>query len=176
MYMNYRVFLSLCYLFILSVFTVTAQYRTPNNIIDSSFYQLDDKLMVKVFTYKPISNPQEMFGRIEVYEKFYDSVYKEAQVIDSLEVISRLIVQTPMDYNNDGLNDLRVLFGSGARGANGYYHIFLQSSTIYGRVLFTTLKGAKKCPNLIYNADRGVIEGRGLVVLRLKITKLYKTL
>ncbi|WP_276484230.1 XAC2610-related protein [Paraflavitalea pollutisoli] len=66
---------------------------------------------------------------------------------------------TVLDYNNDRFNDLRYFIGTGARGGNSFYEMFLYDQA--GDQL-KILKGADDYPNINYNKTLNCLESLAL--------------
>ena len=83
-----------------------------------------------------------------------------------------------VDFNSDGLLDLLIDYGTGARGSNQFYYLFIRNVQTFQ---FELIEESAKIPNLYFNEERNVIEGTyfydgvSFVDFRLENDQLIKT-
>ena len=120
------------------------------DFLDSLVYQPRKKILIGIF-----SSDQETHSvTIDVLQRS-DAGLTIIQTIDSLD--SQFGETTPVfeDLNEDGLRDIKLQQGSGARGANVLFHVFLQDTT--GQLKY--IKGSNVIPNIEFDSVRHMITG-----------------
>lgn len=152
-----RFYLSIILLF--SSFTSSqAQAIDKITTIDSSFQILDSTLAIKTTHTRYNDSYLGAVGKFEVYSKEANGKYRSIQIVDSLSAGFFFGLDTFLDFNSDGLKDLKIVYGTGARGVNVLDYIFLQKKSTEGQVYFKYLKGSDYPPNLRFDSTRNVIE------------------
>lgn len=149
--------LTLLYFFVSSHLLIASELLGGDSIIPFNQSKLDTNLFVRRYNICPNDTRNECIGSIEIYENSTHGIYELIQVIDSLRSNRSFKFSSFEDYNNDGLKDMKVIYGSGARGANVLNYIFLQKHK-NNRTYFTYLIGSESRPNLTYNISRNVVE------------------
>ncbi len=118
------------------------------DFIDSTEYQPEKKVFVGVY-----SN-HEYRVTIEVLQHS-DNQFKIIQTIGPLESQFGNTKPDFEDYNQDGLPDLKLKYGSGLRGANTLFRLFVQDTT--SRLIY--IKGSEAISNLEFDIERQVVTG-----------------
>ncbi len=122
--------------------------------IDSSFERLDDKLYAR-----PVYHDSIQLGEVYIYTLTAKDKLHEIQHIDSLSAHSILFgVRAYADYNSDGLKDLLIVYGTGARGGNTLNYLFTQRKLNADKVVFEYVRGSWYPPNLHFDTSTGMIE------------------
>jgi hypothetical protein len=80
--------------------------------------------------------------------------WDQFQLIDSLTSPMGHEKLELVDFNQDGLNDLRMYFVSGARGGNGYYYVFIRDGETNK---FNRIKQAEGIPNIHFDSTTNMI-------------------
>lgn len=108
--------------------------------------------------------------KIRLYKKTNDQWLQIQTIIDDNEVFPTPKIHFK-DFNNDGLKDLLVFIGTGAKGGNAFYNLYLFDPTA-SKLKF--IKGSDFHPNLNYNKRMNCLDSFGLtagsetVFLRIK--------
>lgn len=146
---------------LISVTTSSCVWKTNPEVaairlkdIDSSFERLDDKLYARC-----VYHDSTQLGEVYIYTLTAEDKLLEIQHIDSLPAHSILFgVGVYADYNSDGLNDLLIVYGSGARGGNTLNYLFTQKKLNANNVVFEYVRGSWYPPNLRFDTSKGMIE------------------
>lgn len=122
---------------------------TKYEFIDSVIYQPEKRILVGIF-----SDEKSRTVSIHLLQRS-DKGLTILQCIDSL--YSHFGDTTPVfeDLNQDGLTDVKLVIGSGSRGANVFYHVLVQETT--NRLLY--IRGADHIPNVMYDSTERAITG-----------------
>lgn len=118
------------------------------DFIDSTKYRPESKILVGTYS------DREHEVTIDVLQ-YSDNAIKIIQTIGPLDSQwgdTELIFE---DFNQDGLKDLKLKSGSGARGANTLYHLLMQDTT--SKLYY--VRGSTEIPNLEFDTLRQVVMG-----------------
>jgi hypothetical protein len=128
----------------------TAEDKEEIEFIDSTIYRSDKNIYVKITAE---ANSDLYLVSITLFKKTGNQLIV-LQQIDSLESQFGNVIPTFEDFNQDGIKDLNLQFGTGARGGNSYSYVFLQNKET-GRLNF--IEKSDFNPNLHYDTLRNVI-------------------
>jgi hypothetical protein len=118
------------------------------DFIDSTKYRPGNKILVGAY-----SNSEH-----EVAIDVLRHANSEFQVIQTIGPLDSQFGDTELffeDFNQDGLKDLKLKSGSGARGANTLFHLLIQDTT----AKLNYVRGSTEIPNLEFDTTRKVIMG-----------------
>lgn len=149
---------------------VSRQVLEEYDYVDSTTYRPDKQLILAI---KAIPDAYNI--SIHIFQKAEG--LRLYQAIDSLD--SRFGNSSPIfeDFNEDGLADVKIGYGSGARGANELYHLLLQDAAT-GKLSY--VKGSAAIPNLSFDRERNTITaeyyygGTSFIDLRLQNDSLVE--
>lgn len=129
---------------------------SPSVSFFDDFYFVDSTSLGKdrglIITLKHHQEPKEDLLQLKVFRRNAGEL-ELVQAFDSLECSygGRLFFE---HLNADAYLDLKIAYGSGARGSNVFYHLFVQDTN---RWLFKPIRNSKEKANLEYDADRNLI-------------------
>ena len=135
--------------FILIIFIAFYLPGLAQSKVDTSKFVVNDT------SYFIITHDQEEYkASIQIYVK-KDNDWDLFQQIDTIDF--NFVIEGPKfsDLNNDGKQDFKIYYSSGARGANELYHVFLWSKGFNNYSFFEPASGI---PNFGLN-NKGVLEG-----------------
>jgi hypothetical protein len=118
------------------------------DFVDSTKYRPGDKILLGIYS-------------AHEHEIAIDLIQNSDNKIGIVQTIGPLDSQfgdtEPFfeDFNQDGHLDLKLKYGSGARGANELFHLLIQDHT--GKLNY--VKGSAHIPNLEYDTIRHIIMG-----------------
>jgi hypothetical protein len=123
--------------------------------IDLQFNQTKDSLIIleKHLAYKTEFDTSTRLLNLKLFSKSkYD--WQKLQEFDALPSPFGVYKVETMDFNQDGLNDLRMYFTSGGRGANSYYYVFIRDGETHK---FNRIKQAEGIPNIHFDSTTNMI-------------------
>jgi len=118
--------------------------------IDSVVYQPKSKILVGISS----SDQEEHRVSIQLLQRTEEGL-KVIQAIDSLDTQFGNTIPIFKDFNQDGLMDIKLEYGSGARGANTLSHLLIQEPT----GLLRYIKGSSDIPNIELDSMKHIITG-----------------
>jgi hypothetical protein len=122
--------------------------------LDSSFFDLGDGFYARTTV-----DANAQLGDIFIYQQKKPDWLTLIQHIGSLSADDALFgIRTFRDFNEDGLKDLLVIYGTGAGGSNELNYLFVQKYAENRRAYFKYVKASDYPPNLHYDTARKVVE------------------
>ncbi len=130
--------------------------KEEHEFTDSTIYRPDKNIYLKI---KAKGAYGELYLVSITLFKKSGNQWIVLQEIDSMESQVGNIIPTFEDFNQDGIKDLNLQFGTGARGGNSFSYAYLQNKET-GRLTF--IEASDEITNLHYDTLRNVISSISL--------------